>query len=406
MGIIISNFYLIFLLTYLGNHFLLKKINNNLLFFLAVILMSIINYNGTSSTKTIFLCLVQLLYFLLVFNGKFTKKIMILLTFYLTILFSEIIVGIFMNLLGFINEQSQPSDTMYTISLLISMLINTILIIFYCKTSHLLIIKSIPKYSYTLFLLPFISILLFIRVNNYYELVENHSSFLLVVIFFAFSNLLLIVLFFSIINTIYIKKELEIEKYEQHSLKSEIDSLNQLYERNYVFLHDLLHACNTLNQLVNEEKYDDVKKEIDTLADTIYKKFNVIHSNYTILDKIIDSKIKDIKELGIFIKNDIQFNEFDFISLYDQDKLFYLLLDIPIEAYKMHQDAFEKIIIIKTKKSEQQILIQLIFNNVLQNISNIKINNIKNVINKYNGKFSIIEQKNHQINIIIYFQAL
>ena len=75
--IIVSNIVSFLLLTYIANSFLIKKYSKEksfIYFFLAIITISVFNYNGGSPIKAIFVLVIYFLYIVLLFKGDIIKK--------------------------------------------------------------------------------------------------------------------------------------------------------------------------------------------------------------------------------------------------------------------------------------------------------------------------------------------
>ena len=84
--IIVSNIVSFLLLTYIANSFLIKKYSKEksfIYFFLAIITISVFNYNGGSPIKAIFVLVIYFLYIVLLFKGDIIKKLLVIIPFFL-----------------------------------------------------------------------------------------------------------------------------------------------------------------------------------------------------------------------------------------------------------------------------------------------------------------------------------
>lgn len=83
--IIVSNITSFLLLTYIANSFLIKKYSKEkslIYFFLAIITISVFNYNGGSPIKAIFVLIIYFLYIFLLFKGDIIKKLFVIIPFF------------------------------------------------------------------------------------------------------------------------------------------------------------------------------------------------------------------------------------------------------------------------------------------------------------------------------------
>ena len=87
--IIVSNIVSFLLLTYIANSFLIKKYSKEksfIYFFLAIITISVFNYNGGSPIKAIFVLVIYFLYIVLLFKGDIIKKLLVIIPFFLILI--------------------------------------------------------------------------------------------------------------------------------------------------------------------------------------------------------------------------------------------------------------------------------------------------------------------------------
>ena len=76
-----------------------------------------------------------------------------------------------------------------------------------------------------------------------------------------------------------LRKSLEISELSKEMMISKFNSLNKEYESNFKFLHNLLHTCAELNQLIDQKKYDELDSLIKSLSNKTIKEFNEIYTN-------------------------------------------------------------------------------------------------------------------------------
>ena len=86
------------------------------------------------------------------------------------------------------------------------------------------------------------------------------------------------------------KKSLEISELSKEMMISKFNSLNKEYESNFKFLHNLLHTCAELNQLIDQKKYDELDLLIKSLSNKTIKEFNEIYTNSPIFSTVLNHK--------------------------------------------------------------------------------------------------------------------
>jgi hypothetical protein len=124
MNIIISNFIFLGIISYLGYSLLNKRTKNNYynlcIYICAVFLSSLINYNGTSSKKSLLLFLIYIIYIFALSKDTMKKRLLTVLSFFIIALLSEIIIGLILNYFNIINSMTSTSSIEYTYSLILS----------------------------------------------------------------------------------------------------------------------------------------------------------------------------------------------------------------------------------------------------------------------------------------------
>ena len=69
----------------------------------------------------------------------------------------------------------------------------------------------------------------------------------------------------------------------------------------------MLHQCYKLKYYVDEDNKEDVKKELDKMTETTFKRFNSIYTNSLALNYAVNSKLEELE------KNKINFHTHYFL---------------------------------------------------------------------------------------------
>lgn len=359
--IIVSNIVSFLLLTYIANSFLIKKYSKErsfIYFFLAIITISVFNYNGGSPIKAIFVLVIYFLYIVLLFKGDIIKKLLVIIPFFLIQIITELLVGFILGHIPIIELTRNVLSFGYIFGIAISIIISILFTFVYVYILNNIKFHYFPKYAWLIFILPIITIVLLIDVDDYFKLFNSHINIFVNIIGLALSNLILFIIFLLVINSSNIKLELKIEKQKKEFIKSKVKLLSQHYDYNFQFLHDLLHTCNELNMLLNNSKTKEAMNLLNQLTEITYKEFNAIYSNSFILNYIINNNLNRIIENKIDIKTVIEYNLFDIFDFDTQLSLFEYLLDISINSC-LKSDIKNRIIIIKSGVYANNIFLKL-----------------------------------------------
>ncbi len=359
--IIISNIISFILISYIANSFLIKKYSKEksfIYFFLAIITISVFNYNGGSPIKAIFVLVIYFLYIVLLFKGDIIKKLLVIIPFFLIQIITELLVGFILGHIPIIELTRNVLSFGYIFGIAISIIISILFTFVYVYILNNIKFHYFPKYAWLIFILPIITIVLLIDVDDYFKLFNSHINIFVNIIGLALSNLILFIIFLLVINSSNIKLELKIEKQKKEFVKSKAKLLSQHYDYNFQFLHDLLHTCNELDMLLNNSKTKEAMNLLNQLTETTYKEFNAIYSNSFILNYVINNNLNQIIENKIDIKTVIEYNLFDIFDFDTQLSLFEYLLDISINSC-LKSDIKNRIIIIKSGVYANNIFLKL-----------------------------------------------
>ena len=153
--------------------------------------------------------------------------------------------------------------------------------------------------------------------------------------------------------------------------------------------------------LLNNSKTKEAMNLLNQLTETTYKEFNAIYSNSFILNYVINNNLNQIIENKIEIKTVIEYNLFDIFDFDTQLSLFEYLINLSITSCIQVTNS-DRIIIIKSVKTANKIILKILHSCLSINESNIKKNINEILLNKYSS-LSFKELNNSYARILISF---
>ena len=330
--IILSNIISFLLLTYLTNSFLSPKYNKTksllifVLFFIPLVFITI-------ELKYLFILFLYFIVYFLLYKESFIQKALIIIPFYIIQISFEFLI---FHIQTFFNYE----------------IILAALFILFFISIYIYILKNLKrlyslKYIKFIFIFPILTILWFGDIDCSYFL-STSTTDLFDLLSIPVLNLLLFIITLLTTNYISLKKQKEL-------FNSKYELLQQHYDYNFKFLHDLLHTCNQLNIQFDNQNYENAKEILNQLTQTTYKEFNAIYSQSLVLNYVINNHLNTLLENNIDIKTTVE-TTFNYLDLYTQFELFDYLLNLAIKACLINQN---KIIIIKAKEKNNSVLFKI-----------------------------------------------
>ena len=409
MNVIIANFFNLCSLHYISKSLLQyknsKKYINYLIFFLSLILLCFININGASNEKSLIIFIIYLLYVLIQFKCTLFDILCTTLPFYTFSLLSELIIGVILNYYFGANHFTQVQSLIYNVGLICSVLLLLLFSYLFVRFIQYIQLQSLSIYCGIVFVFPLATIFLLSTLNGYYDLIDNTNIMLLIFFSILISNFAIIVIFFLIMRSIKISSDLKLFKYEKNIIDTKYNLLKNNYDNNFNFLHNLLHTCYQMNDYVENEDINNLKKELKKLIDITFNKFNSIYTNSLALNYVLNNKIDRLQENKINFVSMIKYSDFSFIDLSTQIEIFSKLLEFGILISKNVSEN-ERIISIKSNKIGKQVIIITVIKSIdTKSILEKKImKEFQHILkNVDNCKISIKSDLNNSISIILYF---
>ena len=376
--IILSNIISFLLLAYLAHSFLSPKYNKTksllifVLFFIPLVFITIeLNY-------LFILFLYYIVYFLL-YKESFIQKALIIIPFYIIQISFEFLI---FHIQTFFNYE----------------IILAALFILFFISIYIYILKNLKrlyslKYIKFIFIFPILTILWFGDIDCSYFL-STSTTDLFDLLSIPVLNLLLFIITLLTTNYISLKKQKEL-------FNSKYELLQQHYDYNFKFLHDLLHTCNQLNIQFDNQNYENAKEILNQLTQTTYKEFNAIYSQSLVLNYVINNHLQTLIDNNINIKTDIESNSFNNLDYQLQLQLFDYLLTLTIQSCLSCQND-NKIIILKSKSETNYLLLKVVFSSTTINEKKIT-NHLEKILNanSYTVTIKDIDDCNTSLLIVL-----
>ena len=332
--IILSNIISFLLLAYLAHSFLSPKYNKLksllifVLFFIPLVFITI-------ELKYLFILFLYFIAYFLLYKESFIQKALIIIPFYIIQISFEFLI---FHIQTFFNYE----------------IILAALFILLFISIYIYILKNLKrlyslKYIKFIFIFPILTILWFGDIDCSYFL-STSTTDLFDLLSIPVLNLLLFIITLLTTNYISLKKQKEL-------FNSKYELLQQHYDYNFKFLHDLLHTCNQLNIQFDNQNYENAKEILNQLTQTTYKEFNAIYSQSLVLNYVINSHLNTFIENNIDIKTTVE-TPLNHLDLQIQFQLFEYLLNFSIESC-LKSDQKNKMIIIKSKEQANHLFLKI-----------------------------------------------
>lgn len=224
---------------------------------------------------------------------------------------------------------------------------------------HQILNKKIPRYSWVLLILPFITLFFALNITEYFF--NANSPFMISAVLFGLviSNFVMLFLYIKSIQSMKLQSEITLLNQKDKLFQEKIKMLDQNYHLNFNFLHELLHQCNLLNVYEKINDKENLHKMIQTISSSTSKAFNIIYTNAPALNAVINHFLDDIRKDQIDIETSV-FCDLSSIAYTDQVLLFYSLLDFSIHSIKQNQKP-KKVIHISCKEIHSKSAVKIEF---------------------------------------------
>lgn len=246
----------------------------------------------------------------------------------------------------------------YLFYLISSLLLSFIFDYLFVKLYVLTLNKDYPKYSWIILILPFITYYFAINTSDFFFSFQAPLEVAFIFLGLVISNFIMVFLYYSSIQTIQMKNEIIVLNQKETLLKEKMEIINQNYEQNFSFLHQLLHDCSLLSIYEKQNDKDNLHNLIEKIADGTCKIVNTICTNSSTLNSILSSYLNDIQKYQIDIETWVDCN-LSSIEYTDQILLFQSILDFCIDEMKQTQEE-KKLINIRVREINSKIAIKVV----------------------------------------------
>ena len=286
-----------------------------MIFIISFLLCGIINYSGATSHKAFLLLFVYLFYILTLFKDSLKKRIFTLFVFFIIVTFSEIFTGFLMNGLTGVNYETSMFELTYIFSLICSHFITFLLSYLYIKLNNDFEIKSLPKYTWIIFVLPVTTIFLLTNINDYYNLMENNILLFFIVLGLFISNFIIIYIFLLVVQSLTMKRKLDQLYYQKEYISNSFSS-------HFNCFHNIINELNQISDEIKNSSNDTLKKQVNDLMNYTYEQFNILYTNSPALNSVINSRINEINLYHIKFDHTLMYIDFDYLDYSSQVDLF------------------------------------------------------------------------------------
>ncbi|WP_416325160.1 hypothetical protein [[Eubacterium] hominis] len=358
---LISNILTLSIFSYICHIFFENKYSDktyNYIFLIFCALTSLIHFTTSSKFTFLIMLLSYYLLSLITFEGSIIGKLIIVFIFAINLSACELIT---LKSLLFFYDKSELTVYNNSFAYLLGVVLsNALLFIFsmilktFYKNYKL---NYIPKFSWLIMILPITTICLILSVNDYYQMSTDTDFNIIILIGLLLSNLVSIYVFHKTITVINKEKELQ---YELLKGKMEYETVRNLLQQHNKFLHNIRNQTRNMLNLLEDKNYKELEKYILNIFSQTTRIYNMINSDYEVIDAIINDKIQDLEDYEITIRVRLESTNFACKSS-DLEKLFRILLDNAILECQKLDSHMMKNIIIKSKQINDQVAFNMLY---------------------------------------------
>ncbi len=333
---------------------------------------------------------------------------------YVILIISEIMMGLLLSSVTNMTVEQSLQNIVYYIlisvvsKLIVYVIIKTISSFVICKTNSMpkmALVAFIVLPTTTVIVLYFMSEYVFTNTNHKIQIICFILSFLLI-----FSN---IVVFFILD---YVSKQKDREKSietKAKQLEYERQYYSDLYDKQVItdkITHDLKNKFYAFKTLLKE---DPIKAE--TAIEDITAQFNDVSmmkiTGNIGIDSLLNHKLSIAKTNGIKVDIECIIGEIKYIDLIDLCVILGNLLDNSIEACLKIENQIDRLIKINIKQEMKFLQITITNTYIKEKIKSkttkkdvmhhgFGLQNVKELINKYNGYYTVVEENNTYTTIV------
>lgn len=253
-------------------------------------------------------------------------------------------------------DLSTPYSFHYITLLVISIVLNFFLGMFLSR-----IIQYFPKekgvHNWIILLFPMLTLYYIFTVADSIEIVQNYTSIAIMLVGLPLANYITLYYFGKSSQAAQLDAELKLAKQKEIQLAEKYEILNSQYNHNFNFLHNYLHQCIELEDLVKDVQNNTIKDKVHTMGEYAANAFNMIYTSSLALDAIINKYSEQITSHRISLETTIRSN-LEALELNEQIMLYESLMDHAIQSCQKVTD--DTIINLKMNELRKKKIIYLI----------------------------------------------
>ena len=261
---------------------------------------------------------------------------------------------------------------------------------------------------YSIFLLVSLFVMVELNMDN-----GNPKADLFLTIFFIISIIIELLMFYFVIKTgesYEQRQKAELIEMKNSMLQKSLDETEQTFKLWRSSVHDYKHNIIALTQLANDGNIAEIKKYLERENELIDRKMFYIQTGNSVVDIIVNTKQSFAEEKGITFVVNAKVPEDCVVSELDMANILGNLIDNAIEASISEEEPYIDITI---RQDKHFIVIKIInkysreFSKRLETTKHKKMfhgigtSSVKNIVEKYQGEFSIDKQGNEVIAKIL-----
>lgn len=265
---------------------------------------------------------------------------------------------------------------------------------------------------------PLFTLISILAMIIHFEILPNEQQGS-IIITIACGLLVMNVMTFGLINDI-MKREVQLAEnrlfYEKVKNETEIyHSISVNYEKQKKKVHEFNNHISCIMSLAQNNEYEKLKVYLGTMQADIMHTIDLIDTNHTLINAILNSKYYEAKERGITFV--FKVNDLSKVILADED-IVVILSNLLNNAFEACEKCEEKIVKLKFVQEQNQIIISVINSYKITPIKNgnkfqtsktenrelhgIGITNVKDAVEKYQGVYVIkYEENSFKFSILI-----
>lgn len=273
------------------------------LFQVFVVFMTLTMFFNNQHINMVMGTVIRFPYVFLLFQSRIITSIILVTFFVIQNSCVEILVANLLQIV-FRSEFVAGNNILFLLGIILSNLCSFLTCYLFAKFYKINHTHNLPKYAYSIFILPITTILLLININSYTTIFQENSGVLIILIGLALSNFITFYIFNKIV--VYIHKD-EKQKQEKQLVDNKLQITQQLVNIQNKTLHDIRGQSNAMLYLLENKKYDDLQNYLHNTFLRTINLYNGANSNCIELNEALQRYLDKLNEryfeLQITLKN-------------------------------------------------------------------------------------------------------